>query len=240
VICGTFRIITLVPGLHENMLDPPGDIRNKISVIVPTMWKCAFFPAFLDDLVNHELVEDIIIIDNDTYNKHTIPKNSKIQLVSFGTNIFVNPAWNLGVYLTKAPIICFANDDIIFDLRIFDKISQQITMDHGCYGLNERHEINGDIFFDQYGYEDLFGFGQLMFIHRKNWIDIPEEINVYYGDNFIFDVQATQGKPNFLIKNLLYYTPHAQTTGGFGWMLNNEGIQYAKICQNRQLKRLHP
>jgi FkbM family methyltransferase len=71
-----------------------------------------------------------------------------------------------------------------------------------------------------------------MFLHRSNWAVIPGELEIYYGDNYIFDWQLAQGRTNYLIANLLFSTPFASTTsdtaitGGF---LEREGVIYAKI-----------
>jgi hypothetical protein len=51
-----------------------------------------------------------------------------------------------------------------------------------------------------------------MFMHKKSWIDIPHELEIYYGDNFIFDMQLSQGKTNYLITNMNHFTPFAATT----------------------------
>lgn len=211
-----------------------------ISVIIPTMWKCEFFPNFLSDLVLSELINEVIIIDNDPQSATELPNNPKITLLNFGRNIFVNPAWNVGVSYSTSPIVCLANDDIIFDLRVFDKIAEQMQCHHGLYGLKVNHQTDGDLRFDPYFADDLFGYGQLMFVWKKNWIDIPPNINVYYGDNFLFDTQISQSRTNYLIKNLLYWTPYAQTTTNFHSFLNRETVEYAKICADMRINRFHP
>jgi hypothetical protein len=57
------------------------------------------------------------------------------------------------------------------------------------------------------------GFGCLMFLNKHNWCNIPNELQIFYGDDFIFDYnEYIIKKPNFIIKNLDFYTPYSVTS----------------------------
>lgn len=183
------------------------------SIIVPTLWKPAFFPDVCEDLSYHDLVEEIIIVDNnnkDRPTKHPINKNSKIKFLDFGENLYVNPSWNLGVAHSQSPIIGLWNDDVIFDSRLLYYLRDCMKIDHGVYGYLPSC-VNGDIQFMPYTTQNPWGFGQLMFIHKKNWIDIPPDILVYCGDNWIIDTQHNKYHQHWLIASLMFHTP-----GGIG------------------------
>lgn len=184
-----------------------------ISVVVPTMWKFAPFPDFLASIVDNKFISDVVVINNDR--QHTPDRNlwnhDKIKMLDYHTNLYVNPAWNLGVMHSKSDIICLANDDLIFDPRIFKKIADCLQPDHGCYGIQSFCKHTGDIVFEKYEQQPIHGFGQLMFVHKKNWIDIPHGLNIMYGDNFVFDMHKNHQLPNYIVKNLLHYTPCSQT-----------------------------
>lgn len=213
-----------------------------ISVIIPTMWKFAPFLDFLVDVVNCRFVSDVIVINNDNSAtpQHEIFLHPKLLVLDYGENIFVNPAWNVGVMYAKSNLICLANDDIIYDVRVFHKVIQYYQQDHGCYGISSRLAIDGDMEFLPAQGQDLFGFGQLMFLHKSKWIDLPPGLNVWYGDNFIFDIMSKYRCQNYIIKNLLFFTPHAQTTQHADpEMIQQEIKLYPSICKTYAMVSIH-
>jgi len=55
-------------------------------------------------------INEIIIINNDpSYKIPTYFKHNKIKILTQKENIFVNPAWNLGVSVAKNENIIIAN-----------------------------------------------------------------------------------------------------------------------------------
>lgn len=210
------------------------------SVVIPTMWRYSPFLEFLEKLHNEILVEEIIIINNDVRNTPStnILSLPKIKLQNLDSNIYVNPAWNLGVKLSRNKKICIMNDDIIYDLNIFNLINPLLDPSVGLMGLiskvDRHHNIineNSQVKFEQipfytteglwyipwhlipqYGYEFPYGIGQLMFVHKDNWYDIPSELKVFCGDCFIYDTQQLSGRKVYGIKNLWHHTPFSVTS----------------------------
>ena len=101
---------------------------DKYSVIIPTLWKSDRTKKLLSDLNECEYVDEIIIIDNTgTEERDILPTiYPKLRMVSKGKNIYVNPAWNLGVELAKNDLIALVNDDINFDTNVFGVIDENI------------------------------------------------------------------------------------------------------------------
>ncbi len=196
--------------------------KAKFSVVVPTMWRYERFIDFLKELVKNDYVNEIIIINNDSAKtpKDDILNHYKILVKAVNQeNIFVNPAWNYGVLLSSNEKICILNDDIEFDLRLFEKIDSFYDKDFGVIGLcpgepdfNQPPVVNGNIDIIPWSGEHTYGFGCLMFVKKSTWEPIPIELKIYYGDNFIFDRALSQGKTNYIITNLLFRTPFAVTT----------------------------
>lgn len=193
-----------------------------ISVVCPTMWNFPPFVEFLKSLTEFELVGEIVLIDNDCYrtpNDYVI-RHPKIKYYNFGRNTFVNPPWNYGVSVSKNKIVCIMNDDVIFDLRIFSKALKHFeNKNSGVLGLcpgrpefNQPEFTNGIIDILPWNNVHTFGFGCLMFINKDWWVEIPEGLNVYYGDNWIFDTCLARGQTNYIITNAFHYTPYATTT----------------------------
>jgi hypothetical protein len=219
-------------------------MSEKFSIIVPTMWRMAHqFTTFLRPLCDLSLVDEIIIINNDIAKtpKHGL-SNPKINVIDFNENIYVNPAWNYGVNISKNNKICLLNDDITFDINLFNKINSLVTRDNGVFGLypgepncQQVPNTTKNIDIERYPHR-CWGFGCLMFLHKDNWKHIPNELKVFYGDDFIFYYhQLVLKKSNFIIKNLDFYTPFSVTsndssiTSGF---LQKEGDVYKNINFN--------
>lgn len=222
--------------------------NSKFSVVIPTMWKYKPFTGFLKDLVKFPLVDEIIIINNDNSVTPTddILNHEKITMVDYGHNIYVNPAWNAGVKLSKNKKICIVNDDIIFDLRLFYKVDDVLSLNSGVLGLcpgskdfNQPQFTDGSIDIVPWQGEIIFAYGSLMFVHKDSWIDIPEDLKVYYGDNWIFDSWIMRGCTPWLITNLLHYTSYATTTGSIGApFLDSETLIYEQLKQ-KLLEKAH-
>lgn len=196
------------------------------SVVIPTMWKYEPFTKFLERLESYSLVNEILIIDNDPDNRPVFAPTKKIKIITHGENIFVNPAWNLGVETASSEFICILNDDVIFDLGVFDKILPFMLQDNfgvaGAHpGETTLHQIpfrNGLIDVVPWqspepgksnGY--LFGFGTLYFVRKSKWFPIPPSIAIYYGDDWVHLTQDTYDRNIYLITNFFYHSPSAQT-----------------------------
>ena len=195
---------------------------SKFSLVIPTMWRYAPFITFLSDIVKFDLIDEIIIINNDKSKTPTaeVLTDPKIRIISFDQNIYVNPAWNIGVRESKNKFIGILNDDIIFDIKVFYHVREILSPQSGVIGIcigdkthNQPPFQTGSIKIKPWEGESTMGFGCLMFVHKDTWIDIPIELKVYYGDNWIFDTALWEKRTNYLITDLLHFTPHAQTTG---------------------------
>ena len=197
--------------------------NNLFSVITPTMWRCPdLFEQSLTRLVAHDLVDEIIIINNAVELTPNWPvlNNSKVKMLNQESNIKVNPAWNLGIQTSSNPLICLANDDILFDTRLFDRIRPQLTTDAGVFGI-----ISGEAKFGHPELTDgaidfiewapgkiIHGFGQLMLIHKSNWTPIIDGLEIYFGDDFVFHCQLAAHRKNYMIANIRYQSPYAATS----------------------------
>jgi hypothetical protein len=212
------------------------------SVIIPTMWKFKPFLDFVQDMVMQPSVGEVIIIDNAPDDKpdHIILSHPKIKIHCFGRNIFVNPAWNFGAAMAENDRLCILNDDLIFDLKLFNKMIPHIVPWRGAYGISPGVPDTGQIPVttgtidiihspDRYHYRTHLGFGQLMMCHKANWVPIIDGLELYWGDNFIYDTQYYKFDQNYLITNMFHYTPYAATTSkleGVSEMYNREHIIY--------------
>lgn len=212
-----------------------------ISVVVPTMWKFAPFPDFLLKLMDHPQVYECLLINNDHLStpNHLIFNHPKLKVIHSGKNLYVNPSWNMGIYHASQNLVCIMNDDIIFDLSLLDMIISDFNPHQGSCGIQTTNSITGGLKIEPYTIHNVFGFGQLMFVWQKNWIDIPSDLLVYYGDNWIFDTNFQKFGTNMIITNLLHYTPHASTAKNFGYFLDQEHIIYLTETAKLGIDRIH-
>jgi hypothetical protein len=214
------------------------------------MWKYEPFKDFLNELLEHENVGEVILIDNDPLKTPLrLPSSNKLNYKTFGTNIYVNPSWNWGVENAQYDNVCILNDDMKFDLNVLEDLKVILNDPNtgvcgiipGIEGYSQPPVTDGN-------YEVVpwtpgihqFGYGCLMFVNKNNWVHIPEEIKIYYGDYFIFDTFLSTGKTNYCIINMKHETPYAQTTGVFhiedaenmASLQEKEGQIYESIKQN--------
>ena len=194
---------------------------SKFTVVVPTMWKYEPFNSFLNELLSHDNVGEVILIDNDPLKTPiTLPNNTKLRYKTFGTNIYVNPSWNWGVENAVYDYVCILNDDMKFDLNVLEDLKAVLDNPNtGVCGIIPGVEQYGQPPVTDGNYKIIqwtpgvhqFGFGCLMFVNKNNWTHIPDEIKVYYGDYFIFDTFLAADKTNYCIINMKHETPYAQT-----------------------------
>ena len=152
-------------------------LEKKFSVIIPTLLKSPFLRRLLIDLEECPEVGEVIIIDN----VGVIKGEGKQRILSEKKNIFVNPAWNWGVREAKFDYICLCNDDVNFDPKIFKFMlgKKGITgLDTDCYynagelGIERITERN-------------WGWGCLIFFHKKEYKEIPNDLLIACGDDYL-------------------------------------------------------
>ncbi len=162
----------------------------KYSVIIPTLWKSKRIHKLLWDLIKCDYVDEIILIDNAGKYFEYYEALDKVKLVQVKENIYVNPAWNLGIKIAKNELVALVNDDINFDTTIFGVITKDILSEFGIIGQSEfNYKANNSdepILEKWAGKVRDWGWGCLIMFDKTNWIDIPGNIKIWYGDDFIF------------------------------------------------------
>lgn len=191
---------------------------GKFSIIIPTLWKSNRTKKLLSDLNECEYVDEIILIDN-TLTEITDNVVGKIRTASFGENIYVNPAWNWGIHNAKNAFVALINDDINFNPNIFEVINNDILHQFGIIGMGEGNykslNIEGDPILEVWkpGVND-WGWGCFIMLNRKYWIDIPNNIKIWYGDNIIKDVNPS---PKAVLRNFRVETEMSTTSDETQW-----------------------
>ena len=186
---------------------------GKFSIVIPTLWKSNRTKKLLSDLQECEYVDEIIVIDN-TLTEFSDTQIGKMRVVSFGENIYVNPAWNWGMHNAKNECIALLNDDINFNPNIFEVITEDVLNQFGIIGMGEGNykslNISGDPILEVWkpGVND-WGWGCFIMLNKKDWIEIPDNIKIWYGDNIIKDVNPT---PKAVLRNFRVDTEMSTTS----------------------------
>lgn len=186
---------------------------GKFSIVIPTLWKSNRTKKLLSDLQECEYVDEIIIIDN-TLTSFSDTQIGKMRVVSFGENIYVNPAWNWGIHNAKNASVALINDDINFNPNIFEVITEDVLNQFGIIGMGEGNykslNISGDPILEVWkpGIND-WGWGCFIMLNKKDWIDIPNNIKIWYGDNIIKDINPT---PKAVLRNFRVDTEMSTTS----------------------------
>jgi len=193
------------------------------SVIVPTLWvpDSTKFKGLLNEVNSHPLVKEIILVDNapdfdENIKNFILDGIDKLIHLRMEENIYVNPAWNLGVENSTAPFIILLNDDFFIDVGV-DKLISLHNMhsgkDEALYGISGKCYSNYYPTSEEYVFNDppvievgnaeLGGPGWACFIilPKKNYPIIPQELKIWFGDNVILHHYINNKLPLHAFKN---------------------------------------
>lgn len=184
-----------------------------ITYIIPTLWKSDCIYQTIEAVKTSRFGVEIIIIDNA--NSDYVSEHPSVKVVKVPTNIFVNPAWNLGVEMASNPYACLLNDDITFNIDLFNKsfydqvINSEAKKDIGIIAFKSgggfSDQINSN--HDSLTLHDIpamgTGFGQIMLFEKKYYEPIPEGLKIYFGDNVLYFLfENILGKKSMYFKGL--------------------------------------
>lgn len=189
-----------------------------MDIIIPTLLltDCDVFSYMLEQANSSPYVEKIIIIDNtvDASFKRVYSQllNDRYTIVENSKNILVNPSWNKGMEIVESEHYLILNDDILCHESILSLCEKKLYDDLSI-GLLTVRTIDP---MSPLGYESIYqnevdqedsplwgdaGFtglnqnpGWFMCGRTSEWVYIPEDIKVFYGDNFIYSTIRNSGK----------------------------------------------
>lgn len=190
------------------------------SVLIPTLWKQDknLFREVLIDLENSNKVKQIVLIDNepsfDMSIKNTVLSGvSKLQHLKMKQNLFVNPSWNLGVKHSTEEYIVVLNDDMWFNpsitvlLDVYEKHPQKdlsaFGMSTSCFPDYDDSPLPENLPIEVVSNEGRgTGWGCMFIMNKKNWQDIPEDLKVWFGDDYISNQFSSRNIPLHSFKNV--------------------------------------
>jgi hypothetical protein len=157
---------------------------------MPTIWASRIIRESIPGYSKSKYIDEIIIIDNNLNHQDKILFTDKnILQIEEGENTYVNPAWNKGVRLSKNDYVIFANDDLyIHDLDCLLGVMENLDWDlaginlrnsNRRTGVEYRKIVNGE--------RRMEGYGCFFLMKKSAYIQVPEEIKIWYGDDIQFD-----------------------------------------------------
>jgi hypothetical protein len=186
---------------------------DKFSVIIPTVWKSKRIHTLLEDLIKCKSVGEIILIDNNNQFHKYYETLAKTKVIIPEKNMFVYESWNFGIRSSKYNNIVLCNDDINFNTIIFDMfIQSNIIGIIGQASDNYHHEYNQNpVLAPMIGIRP-WGWGCLIFLKKEYWKDIPEDLKIWYGDDWLvkFNPITKYTLHNFSIKTEMSSTSDLQ------------------------------
>ena len=196
---------------------------SKVSAIIPTLWKAKEFTDHLVEVLVEDIsVGEIIIIDNAPTD--FFYDNKKVVTLKQEENIYVNPSWNLGVEESDSDKFIIFNDDIIIPYNFVSQLEYLLTEDKGIVGIDARGVIqvesfsrNNITFLDrEVTLKSIvnrnWGFGIAFGGHRKSYHKIPENIRVWFGDDYLVQMNKELGKINYVVDDLPIFTKMSATS----------------------------
>lgn len=101
-------------------------------------------------------------------------------------NIYVNPAWNLGVRESRSKYVAILNDDILSVPSLFERMASVLKFPlFGLVGLNIHYSGARKMRVAGPG-EVTQGYGFFMALRRSDYIPIPRDMKIWGGDDWLY------------------------------------------------------
>lgn len=186
-----------------------------VTVIIPTLQRSDRLDAAVQSFIRDPLVAEIIVINNAP--TPLAWDSPAVRVLQQETNIFVNPAWNLGAREARSEFLLFANDDAIMDPRALAHAVQRLRRGAGivfacshCYGRRWPGPITLTPAFDRDHHPHM---GVWFAMARDAYTPIPEDVKIWYGDDWLFYRQ--HGRKNYAMHGARFITDMSSTVKEF-------------------------
>lgn len=155
---------------------------NKLTVIIPTLWKGEYIHQMLERLNPCPYVDEILLIDNAPNGYDN--KLSKVRHIQSKSNLYVNGSWNFGVSLASNNLLLLLSDDVEFDVESIPRVLTHLTPGTSI-GVHKDAWHENSIFNVVPIQDRPHSWGVLVFTRKDDWVDIPDELKIWFGDDWI-------------------------------------------------------
>ncbi len=221
-------------------------MKKELTVIIPTLQKNPLFPLLLRNLHQDPRIKEIIIIDNSL--QGIAFPSPKVRVLEVEENIFVNPAWNLGMRHCTTDYWCLMNDDIMLCPFFCSFVLEMLQPDMGVVGIldNTVKCVELSEYKQPIAHAEMmvlrkmshlcYCFGIAMFGHRDAYVPIPEELKVFFGDNFLIYANRARGRQNYAVAGQPIYHLGSLSSKAVEHLCQEEKPIFDKCCKKYSLK----
>ncbi|WP_271396301.1 glycosyltransferase [Neomicrococcus lactis] len=181
------------------------------SFISPTLQRSADLGPLVTQCALHPLVLDVLAINNAS--SPLSWDSPKVRVLQQAENIYVNPAWSLGVDEARGELLAILNDDLSFDLKVFEYRAE--VLERGRFSIlgpspkamnmppkgKLRHRLTSI-------HTEPFGSG--IFMKRENYVPTPEDMKIWGGADWLM---LNQRKPVAELLGEAFRTELSTTSG---------------------------
>lgn len=194
---------------------------KKYLIGIPVLYNSIVTKKAIDSVIKKENI-DILIIDNgaeiDVKDVIYSYKESNLFIIKNETNMYVNYSWNqiLEHFLKhlEYDYICIMNSDIIMQPQFNEVLENYHNINPNsiviAHQINDITEITNKVDLDNYTIKVVTEgtAGVNIILNRKQAkivYPIPGYINIWFGDNFIYEVLRELGYKTIILSNLVAY-----------------------------------
>ena len=193
-----------------------GSAPAPFTIVIPTLQRSPLLPELVAELAASPLVHQVLVINNAG---HPVDfGHAKCRVINLPENIFVNPAWNMGAREARTSLLGLVNDDVMLDRRILVPIARRLDRGSGIIGPATgvvrdvhapRRRLPRRPFFVPV-YERPHAFGTAMFLRREDYVQVPDDLKVWRGDDYLFRRQTKRNRAMYGVD----IRTHMSTTSG--------------------------
>ena len=204
-------------------------MENSLSVIIPTLQKnLTVLKKLVQILLDDDIVSEILILNNAIKKLKFNEKSDKIKIITPKENLYVNKSWNLGIKEIKNDLFLIINDDILPVQNFCSKIVNSgifKRQNTGLVGINPNFimqysretvsdidippDTNNFFFLHLPRYKHVSDWGSAFLGLKSNFYEIPEDLKIIFGDNFLLFKNILNKKMNYQITGLPFNHIHS-------------------------------
>ena len=216
---------------------------KPISVVIPTLQKnLELLLNLINVLEKDSNVDEIIIIDNSL--KGLNYTSNKLKIIIPSTNLYVNPSWNLGVKSSVNENVAILNDDITIPENFCSNVFERFTDDMGIVGYNIDFVKETQELLPSPPKQDMnlivianmcSGWGVAIFFKKTNYIEIPDDLKIFYGDDWLIYQNKKRKKKIYSIngQKIYHYGSLSSASGSLNPIAKNDDALYKKLTRDR-------
>ena len=159
--------------------------------------------------------------------------------------MYVNPSWNVGIEESDYDKFIILNDDIIIPYNFVSSLEGLLTEDKGVIGIDSKAVIAIDGFTNEnITFLDRkitlksirmrdWGFGIVIAGNKKSYHEIPENIRIWHGDDYLVQLNNEVAKTSYVIDNVPIFTKMSTTSDlpEFEEIKNIDALMYDRFIK---------